>query len=124
MRDEHIDHTINSGTALPAQGAFSAPEGGGAEHSRQPLRLRNPLRRAGLPPCPGKHQEVLLGHRLRQHAETTQRRYHRKRQRRAAGNQMLGIGELDAVDPGRRLSSGTRDQPRHVEQDHSAPRKD
>ena len=36
---------------------------------------------------------------------------------------MLGIGEFDPVDPGRRLAPGARDQPRQIEQDHAAPRK-
>ena len=80
VRDEHIDHAAGLGTALPAQGAFSAPKGGGVEGSRQPLRLRNSLRRAGLPPRPGKRPEVLLGNRLRQHAETAQGRHHREGQ--------------------------------------------
>jgi hypothetical protein len=115
MRDEHIDHAAGRGTALPSQGAFSAPKGGGAERLRQLLRPPDRLRRARLPPCPGEYLEVFLGNRLRQHAETTQGRHHRKGQRSAAGHQMLGIGELDAVDPRRCLSSGARHQPRQVE---------
>ena len=48
---------VTADCADEATGA-DAPQGGAAEGSRQPLRLRNPLRRAGLPPRPGKRLEV------------------------------------------------------------------
>ena len=61
-----------------------------------------------MPPGPRKSPDVVLDGRSRQQTETPQGCQHRKAEGLAAGEQMLGIGKLDPVDPGRRLSTSTR----------------
>ena len=73
-------------------------------------------------PCPVNGLDVVLGCRSRQGTKPARGSQHRKAKGRAPADQMLGVRELDPVDPGRCLAPGAGDQTRQIEQDHLVPR--
>ena len=75
-----------------------------------------------MPPYLGQGPDVVLGSGSRQPPEPAQRCQHRKAKGLGAGEKVLRVSELDAVDPGRRLAAGTRYEARQIEDDHPAPR--
>src|ERR1700682_2983992 len=123
VRHQQIDRRRRTVPERREQPALAAEQGGEAgdppEMADMPL-IADRLRLAA--PRRGDRRDKTLRPMTRHQTETSVPRRRGKGSRGIRDDQMLGIGQFDPIDPGRRPAPGTRQQAREIEDDHPTVR--
>src|SRR3954449_1134144 len=122
MRNQEVDGRGRARAQTRVETAFTTGEQATPDLPRQPTQAEvlPAVPRLAAPSVPDS-SDKLLRKRTRQPSQPADLVQRGKTDRGIAGKQVLGIGQLDAINPRRRFPPGAREQPGQVENDHQTP---